>query len=96
MVCDVLVSHLKNPKEDFLDFCKDISNNPTLKYNEKVAQSEKSSGFRNVALCNFIKSFGNIKNDVDEVLDFYFHMCSLEMTCKELSKIFLYLTMIIL
>ncbi|WP_158841220.1 glutaminase [Polaribacter sp. L3A8] len=92
VVCDVLVSHLNNPKEDFLDFCKDISNIPTLKYNEKVAQSEKSSGYRNVALCNFIKSFGNIKNDVDVVLDFYFHMCSLEMTCKELSKIFLYLT----
>ena len=92
VVCDVLVSHLNSPKEDFLDFCKDISNIPTLKYNEKVAQSEKSSGYRNVALCNFIKSFGNIKNDVDVVLDFYFHMCSLEMTCKELSKIFLYLT----
>ncbi|WP_282073294.1 glutaminase [Polaribacter atrinae] len=92
VICDVLVSHLKNPKEDFLDFCKEISNIPTLQYNEKVAQSEKASGYRNVALCNFIKSFGNIKNDVDVVLDFYFYMCSLEMTCKELSKIFLFLT----
>ena len=91
VVCDVLVSHLKNPKEDFLDFCKEISNNYTLNYNEKVALSEKGSGYRNVALCNFIKSFGNIKNDVEEVLDFYFHMCSLEMTCKELSIISLFL-----
>ena len=91
VVCDVLCSHLKNPKEDFLDFCKEVSNNTDLKYNEKVAQSEKKSGFRNIALCNFIKSFGNIKNDVDEVLDFYFHICSLEMSCKELSKISLFL-----
>lgn len=91
VICDVLIDHLKNPKEDFLNFCKEISNNTTLNYSEKVAYSEKISGFRNVALCNFIKSFGNIKNDVDEVLDFYFHICSLEMSCKELSEIFLFL-----
>jgi glutaminase len=91
VVCDVLLSHLKNPKEDFLTFCKEISKNPTLNYNEKVAQSEKSAGFRNIALCNFIKSFGNIKNDVDKVIDFYFHICSLESSCKELSQMFLFL-----
>ncbi|MCG1035868.1 glutaminase [Polaribacter sargassicola] len=92
VICDVLLSHLKNPKADFLDFCREISNNTSLNYNVKVAESEKKSGFRNVALCNFIKSFGNIKNDVEEVLDFYFYTCSLEMTCKELSEIFLFLT----
>ena len=91
VVSDILVSHLKNPKEDFLSFCKEISNNSSLNFCSKVALSEKNSGFRNSALCNFIKSFGNIKNDVDEVLDFYFHICSLEMNCKELSEIFLYL-----
>jgi glutaminase len=91
VVCDVLLSHLKSPKEDFLNFCKEISNNTTLKYNQKVAQSEKKYGFRNIALCNFIKSFGNIKNDVDDVLDFYFYTCSLEMSCRELSKISLFL-----
>ena len=91
VVCDVLLSHLENPKEDFLNFCKEISNNTSLNYNEKVAQSEKDNGFRNIAICNFIKSFGNIKNDVDEVIDFYFYVCSLEMSCKELTEIFLFL-----
>jgi glutaminase len=91
VVCDVLLSHLKNPKEDFLDFCREISKNPSLNYNEKVAQSEKDTGFRNIAICNFIKSFDNIKNEVAAVIDFYFHICSLEMSCKELSEIFLFL-----
>ena len=92
VVCDVLVSHLKNPKKDFLAFCREISNNNSINYCEKVALSEKKTGFRNYALCNFIKSFDNIKNNVEDVLDFYFYMCSLEMSCKELSDIFLYLT----
>jgi glutaminase len=91
VVCDVLLSHLKNPKEDFLDFCREISNNPSLNYNKKVAQSEKDTGFRNIAICNFIKSFDNIKNEVAAVIDFYFHICSLEMSCKELSETFLFL-----
>jgi glutaminase len=91
VICDVLVSHLENPKEDFLNFCRELSNNKNLNYSKKIAQSEKISGFRNIALCNFIKSFGNIKNDVDQVLDFYFHICSLEMSCKELSEITLFL-----
>jgi glutaminase len=91
VVCDVLLSHLKKPKDDFLEFCREISGNATLNYNEKVAQSEKNTGFRNIAICNFIKSFGNIKNKVSEVIDFYFYLCSLEMSCKELSEIFLFL-----
>ena len=54
VVCDVLLSHLKNPKEDFLEFCREISNNATLNYSKKVTQSEKDSGFRNNAICNFV------------------------------------------
>ena len=91
VICDVLLTHLENPKEYFLNFCRDICHNSNLQYSEKVALSEKKSGYRNTALCNFIKSFGNIKNNIDDVLDFYFYTCSLEMTCKELSQLFLFL-----
>lgn len=69
----MLVNHLENPKQDFLDFTRMISGNPTIDFNLKVAQSEKSTRFRNIVLANFLKSFRNINNDVDEVLDFYFH-----------------------
>nr|WP_315150750.1 glutaminase [uncultured Flavobacterium sp.] len=90
VIADILVSELKNPKQDFLEFIRTLSGIETINYNEKVAQSEKDTGFRNAALCNFLKSFGNIKNEVDEVLDFYFHQCSLEMTCKELAHSFFF------
>ncbi len=91
VICDILISLLKNPKEDFLSFCRNINGNQQLDYSSKIALSEKSVGYRNVALCNFIKSYGNIANDADVVLDFYYSICSLEMSCQELSNTFLYL-----
>lgn len=91
VISDILISHLENPKDDFLAFVRSLSTNSELNYSSSVAASEKAIGFRNVALCNFIKSFGNIENDPTEVLDFYFDLCSLEMNCQELSEAFLFL-----
>lgn len=91
VVSDILISNLKNPKEEFIDFVRSISGNSELEYSSKIAQSEKETGYRNVALCNFIKSFGEIENEPPDVLDFYFDLCSLEMSCKELSELFLFL-----
>lgn len=89
VVCDVLVSNLENPKEDFLNYVRKLSGNPSINYNQKVAESEKNTGYRNVALASLMKSFGNIDNLVEEVLDFYFYMCSIEMSCMELAQTFL-------
>ncbi len=38
-----------------------------------------------------MKSFGNFHNDVATVLQNYFHYCSLEMSCVELARTFLFL-----
>lgn len=91
VICDMLLDLLENPKEDFLEFVRDIAENPRISYQNTVAQSEKDHGYRNIALCNFIKSFGNINNEPEKVMDLYFNMCSLEMSCSELSIAFSFL-----
>ncbi len=91
VISDVLISNLTNPREDFLEFVRKASDNSSISYSPRIAASEKSAGYRNTALCNFIKSFGNIRNDPEEVLDFYFDQCSIELSCRELSEAFLFL-----
>ncbi|MBU2945247.1 glutaminase [Zobellia uliginosa] len=88
VIADVLVSHLKNPKEEFLKFVQELTNDTSIRYNEKVALSEKKTGFKNYAAANLLKSYGNLHNDVDSVLDLYFYQCSLEMNCKQLTDAF--------
>ncbi|SHJ12130.1 glutaminase [Pseudozobellia thermophila] len=88
VVADILVSRLKRPKEDFLAFIRNIANDRSISYNERVAASEKATGFRNFAAAHLLKSYGNLKNDVDLVLDFYFHQCAIEMSCAQLAKTF--------
>ena len=91
VICDMLISHTEDACEDFLKFIRKICLNSDINYSDSIAQSEKSVGYRNIALCNFLKSFGNIKNDPATVLNFYFHMCSIEMTCQELTRTFMFL-----
>lgn len=91
VICDILVSELQSPKEEMLTFIRDLAGVDTINFNTSVAKSEKSNGYINMALVNFMKSFGNIHNDIDEVMDLYFHICSIEMSCEELSKSFLFL-----
>ncbi|HND89336.1 MAG TPA: glutaminase, partial [Saprospiraceae bacterium] len=86
VVTDILVSHFEQPKERILDFMRTLADSDDIYYNRRVAQSERATGFRNFALAYFLKSFGNLHNDVERVLDVYFYQCSLEMTCCELAR----------
>ena len=91
VIADILVSELAHPKEEFIEMVQKIAENPSLNYSSTIAQSEKEVGYRNIALCQFLKSLKNINNSPEEVLDFYFDLCSIEMTCEELTRIMLFL-----
>ena len=85
------LSRLRNPKQAFIPFARKVSGNRNIDYCPRVVESEKKTGFKNAALINLMKSYGNIRNDIEIVLDLYFNLCSIEMTCKELAQEFLFL-----
>lgn len=89
VIADILLSCLKNPKEELLAFVRHLAQDDDIYYDEEVAISEKNHGYRNVALVNYMKALGNIHNDVDDILDFYFYQCSIAMSCSQLSKAFM-------
>lgn len=62
-----------------------------IAYDPVVARSEFEHSARNAAIGWLMKSFGNFHNDVATVLQNYFHYCSLEMSCVELARTFLFL-----
>ncbi|MEO6132923.1 MAG: glutaminase, partial [Saprospiraceae bacterium] len=89
VICDILCSLFDNANADLLSFVRLIGGNDSIQYNPKVANSEKKLGFRNAALINMMKATGNIHNEIEDVLDLYYHMCSIEMSCLELASTFL-------
>lgn len=89
VISDILISAYKNPKEELLNFIKKLASTETIEYDDRVAASEIKHSHRNASLVNLMKSFGNIENDVDKVLDFYCNHCAIAMSCEELSKTFM-------
>lgn len=92
VVTDILMNELKDPENDFIDFVRALCGNDTVDYNMEVALSERQNGYMNAAIANLLKYHGRLTNDIEEVLMFYFKMCSIEMSCEELATAFLAFT----
>lgn len=89
VLADILLTELENPEEDFLAFVRALCGCDDVSYNMEVAHSERDTGYLNAAIANLLKYHGRIDNDIERVLMFYFMMCSVEMSCRELAKAFL-------
>lgn len=88
----VLAGH--EPREaigELLRFVRYVADDETISIDDKVARSETQTGYRNFALANFMRAYGNIHHPVEHVLGVYFHQCALSMSCQQLAKAGLYL-----
>ncbi len=88
---DEVIQNAENAYDAIIDFVRKVSLSDKIEYDYKVANSELETADRNRALAFFMKSFGNIKSSVTELIDVYCHHCSLSMTTEELSRLFLFL-----
>jgi glutaminase len=70
---------------EMLRFIRYLAEDDGIAINEAVAGSETTTGFRNMALANYMRAFDNIRHPVDLVLGVYFHQCAIEMSCRQLA-----------
>ena len=86
-VTDTILSG-HQPREalgEILRFIQFLADDSSITIDEAVAAGEQRTGFRNVALANYMKSFGVIENPVDYTLGVYFHHCAIAMSCRQLA-----------
>lgn len=88
VITDRLISLYPKPKEAILEFVRGLAGNDDIYFDHSVARSERENADRNLALAHFMKSFGNIENDVETVVDVYCHQCAIGMNCTDLANAF--------
>lgn len=87
VVSDVVLGGAE-PREaigDLLRFVRFLSGDDSVFIDNEVANSEAETGFRNVALANYMKSFANMEHRVGDALKVYFHQCAIAMSCRQLA-----------
>jgi glutaminase len=87
-VTDVILSG-HQPREalgEIIRFMRFVADDASIIIDEAVAASEQRTGFRNIALANYMKSFDVLDNPVDFTLGVYFHHCAIAMSCRQLAQ----------
>ncbi len=87
VISDILLAGHK-PREtiaEILRFIQFLTDDDTIVIDHQVAASERVTGYRNFALANYMKSFGNLNHAPDLALGVYFHQCAIGMSCRQLA-----------
>ena len=93
VVADTILSGHR-PKEaigEILRFVRFLADDDSIAIDPQIARSETETGFRNAALANYMRSFGNLRHPVDQVLGVYVHHCAIAMSCRQLARSGLFL-----
>ncbi len=75
------------PFSDFLTLMRKLCGRDDIYLNEKVFLSEKASGMKNRAIAYMLANEGVLEKDVEQTLDFYFKMCSVNVNAEDLARI---------
>ncbi len=86
VVTDMLCARFAHAENALLQFIRKISRNPNISFDEAVAKSERDTSDRNSAMAHFMKSFGNLHNPVEAVLDAYCKHCAIMMSATDLAR----------
>jgi glutaminase len=70
---------------EILRFARALAGDDAIFVDEAVAKAEQATGFRNAALANYMRAFGNLQHPVEQTLAVYFHQCAIAMSCRQLA-----------
>jgi glutaminase len=85
-----LCGTLQGPLEERLRFIETWAerlSGAELHVNQRVLASERRTGDRNRSIAHLLKSTGILQNSVDETLETYFALCSLEASVREAAHL---------
>ncbi|CAN5180335.1 glutaminase [soil metagenome] len=88
VVADIILGG-HQPREaigEIVRFMRYLADDDTVFVDEDIARGEAETGFRNIALANYMRAFGNLGHAVELVLGVYFHQCAIAMSCVQLAK----------
>jgi glutaminase len=85
VVDDVLLDHCDDARAATLDLLSDLAGE-RVEVDQSILQAESDTGRRNRAIANLMADFGNLRHDVDEVLDAYTFACAISMTTRQLAR----------
>lgn len=71
---------------EMLRFVRGLAGDEAIHVDENVARAELDTGFRNFALAQYMRAFGNLHRPAEEVLGVYFHQCAIAMSCRQLAR----------
>ncbi|MDZ7736008.1 MAG: glutaminase [Gammaproteobacteria bacterium] len=91
VVMDIILNHTETGDDLILELVRDLTGERWIDYDLFVAEAEHDTGHRNRATAWLLKTYDNLYNPVERVLQAYFRLCSLAMNCEELARAFHYL-----
>ena len=91
MISDMNQSRFASPHYAMREFIRRLADNPELRSDKIVSDSEYEFRARNASMAYLMKAFGNFHNDVEAVLHSYFDNCAMRMNCVDLAKAFSFL-----
>jgi glutaminase len=89
LVVDMLLDRL-GPEEEVqavIEFVGRHLDGDCPSLNEKVARSDEEAGSLNRAMLNLARHFGNVRNDIDQIMKAYVRQCAIELSCRQLARV---------
>jgi glutaminase len=85
VVDDVLLDHLDDPVAATCELLSELSGEQ-VEVDQEVRGAEQDTAHRNRSLAHLMADFGNLRHDLEAVLDAYIGACAISMTARQLAR----------